>query len=430
MNVGQVIPASGFIKDYMEYATQLTDAPEIFHAASCLAVLSAAFSHYVEIFVPMGDSGKVAWTPVNVWVLITGKSGDRKSTALDMAVDMAGDAVRERIGGIGTSPESTWDLIAAKPDTFFAYSEGAQFFGQFFAPYWKHGQGIFPMLYDGRDVVRDLTGERKKKSNKPTPTYRIEIKRPRVTVAVAVALDHLDTARTTDWTGGLIGRMLMVHAERTTEKEMRLYDYAQEAKLRTWMVNASMALRKKMMANRAPTKLDMTPEARKMYFAWVSKVSNKVHEISPKMQALYNRMSNHVLRISGLYALSMGKLVIGVEAMEPAIRLANDAAFQAIDFVGDLLSDDRVHRMAIKIHEYVRSFNGPYVSANQVCASLKIAYSTLVPAIRSLQLTGKVRIFTSNDTTEVFLATGPETKTLIPGQSYKVDKPGGICRPV
>jgi hypothetical protein len=128
----------------VKYASALTDAPESYHIASALAIHSALISKYIEIAFPTrAPDGRtlVSWSPMHLWCIVVGPSGDRKSTALNHAYNIVKEPVEAQRVGVGSTPESTFDHVGHHPDAFFFYPEGASMFSQFNASFSQHGQG-------------------------------------------------------------------------------------------------------------------------------------------------------------------------------------------------------------------------------------------------------------------------------------------------
>ncbi len=421
-----MVPAQGFFAEYVRYASSLTDAPEIYHVGAALAVHSAVCANHVEIYFPMsskidtdgnsqsviaedvgqrsdGQSVTLAWTPSHLWILLVGPSGDaRKSTAVTLATGVAGDLIIDQTAGEITSPESTFDWVSHHPDSFFIYSEGAALFSMFNASYWQQGQGLFPKLYDGVDMKKHLVaGQRSKKNPNPVP-IEVTIIRPRVSLLVGVATSHLDAARSTDWTGGLIGRMILLYAERerhdpvpgkTNEAEKRrLHDLlAQEQKfvLEQFAKNGGMIIGVKASAG-------------KTYMDWSSQIDTLQKTKGPKVRALYNRLPQHVLRVAGHYALSQGHNVIAMPAMQAAIEFGNFCV-QSIDRIAELLTDDKILRTAVRLRDFLKSHPAEVVSYRMVMNSLSISEYGLKYAIETLTAAGEIRSFISQKKLEKFL---------------------------
>src|SRR3989304_5847477 len=74
----KIIPSSGFLRDFVEYFSEQTDAPQLFHLILAYATLAAVVGNRAY-FTLAGDR-----LFPNLWVVIIGPSGSsRKSTSLN-----------------------------------------------------------------------------------------------------------------------------------------------------------------------------------------------------------------------------------------------------------------------------------------------------------------------------------------------------------
>lgn len=395
MNVTDLIPKEGFLPAYMDYVTRLTDAPETYHVVSALSVLSGACSRIVEgRFDVQAIDGTVLSSvyPTSLWVLIIGPSGDRKTTAMTYATQIgSGSGVIEEVGAISGSPEGTFDLVAKIPDIFMYHPEGSTLFGQLQASYWAQGQGFLCDLYDGRDdppYVRILSAKRTKK-DEDADVRKVIIRRPRVTMLIGIAPDLLDQARKSDWTGGLIGRMLLVYGERSRYDETPpKQDPERRAKLEA--ILGKMKTDLKTFTNGHGLTVGMTRDALEAYIVWARDLDVATTSRPPKLRSLFRRLPLHVMRIAALYAVSQFKDVVDPSSMIPAIRLG-DYSHQSIERVGNLLADDPIMRNAVKIRDMLERTPGNALPVGMISESLRMSWAAIEPAIKTLIVSGKVR---------------------------------------
>lgn len=396
MRVESLVPASGFFLEYLQWVQRLTDAPPVYHIASALSVMSATCSRWAEgrFEVQSLDGTTLSSVyPTSLWVLVVGPSGDRKSTAMDyaMSVGSKSGAIND-ISAISGSPEATFDLVSKKPDVFFYHSEGSTLFAQLQASYWLQGQGFLCDLYDGREdppYKRILTGKRSKKDPTPT-TIEIVITKPRVTILVGIAPDLLDQARKSDWTGGLIGRMLLIYGERTR------YDETPPKKDDVGLLRMSAyiaQIRKGLEGyqNGAGLKVGMQKDALDAYMVWAKDLDAATGARPPKLRALFRRLPLHVMRIAALYAISQFHDSVRMESMIPAIRLG-EYSRQSIERIGDLLADDPIMRNAVRIRDMLERSPGKVLTVATISDALRLSWPVIEPAIRTLQMAGRAKL--------------------------------------
>ena len=391
MNVNDLVPASGFFPSYLNFVRRLTDAPEPYHIVSAISVMSACCSSLCsgkfEVIAPDGEA-LFSTFPTNIWSLIVGPSGDRKSTSMGYAVSTAAGLI-PCISAISGSPEATFDLVAKKPNTFFYHPEGSTLFSQLQASYWLQGQGFLCDLYDGREdppYKRILTGKRSKSD--PTPqTIEITITRPRVTILIGIAPDLLDQARKSDWTGGLIGRMLLIYGESSR------YDETPPREDVVGMLEQAKNLaeiQKALREYKGNMHVGIRPEALEAYMNWARDLDGATRNRPSKMRSLFRRLPLHVIRIAALYAISQYHDRILLDSMVPAIRLG-EYSRQSIERVGDLLADDLVMRNSTKIRDMLEQAPGGSLSIGRISSELRMSWGNIEPAVKTLQMSGQIK---------------------------------------
>lgn len=409
VDVFKLVPPHGFFPRYLRYAAQLTDAPEIYHVMSSLAVFSAITASYTEvvfpslvhmlpepgsIILPADTDSKLAYSPTPWWGLVVGPSGDRKTTAMNLALGVTKDAngisiLQDQLQSVG-SPEATFDAVGRVPNSFFFYPEGATLFNLFKASYWAQGQGLFPQLYDGDDMHRKLAGARTKKDPNPEP-MQIDITRPRVTLLCGVATPHLDTAQSTDWDGGLIARMMLIFAER---KRFEPIAGRRDDKERMALHQLLLQIRENLIKHPGTFRIGMKADAGKMYVDWTRKIDAAMSTKAPKIRSLFNRLPNHVLRVAAHYAVSQGYNAIDAASMSAALALGNYSA-SSVDYLGTILTDDRTVRLITLLRELLSKNGKEFISYREIMHKLGVSKQALRFPIESLLAAGEVKILTS-----------------------------------
>lgn len=99
------------IDDYMEWASEVTDAVPEFHEISCAVVMSALMSTTLRLRTQRNQS-----LVPNIWAMILGESTlTRKSTAMDMAMDFVMDIDRNLIIASDATVEGLISNLALRP---------------------------------------------------------------------------------------------------------------------------------------------------------------------------------------------------------------------------------------------------------------------------------------------------------------------------
>ena len=114
------------VDDYMDWATEATDAVPIYHEISCCMLMSMLMSTTLRL---QTANAKVY---SNLWALILGESTlTRKSTAMDMALDFVYEIDRDLIVASDASAEGLMTALSLRPKmvSIFSRDEVTGFFG-------------------------------------------------------------------------------------------------------------------------------------------------------------------------------------------------------------------------------------------------------------------------------------------------------------
>jgi hypothetical protein len=98
------------IDDYMEWATEVTDAVPVFHELGCAVLLSSLMSTTLRL-----PAGSFKIVP-NLWGMILGDSTlTRKTTAMDMAIEFVHNIDQDLILGSDTTAEGLMSSLSLRP---------------------------------------------------------------------------------------------------------------------------------------------------------------------------------------------------------------------------------------------------------------------------------------------------------------------------
>lgn len=194
-----VLPARGFLRDYVTWGMATTDAPAVYHVAIGLTLLSSVCPAMTYI---LSFGGR---TYGHLFVMLVGDSGSRKSTALEYGVSMLRRDHPNTIGMQLGSYEGLVAQCADSPKTYVPESEMSRFLKQ------AKGDGFLASLKYGYMEAYDAVGL-SRKTAKVSVKGREDI---RVTLAGAVATHLLeDLVDPTDLTGGFLSRFIIALGER------------------------------------------------------------------------------------------------------------------------------------------------------------------------------------------------------------------------
>lgn len=319
MDIKQMMPSHGFFPEYVKYARTQTDAPELFHLGTALAMFSAAAARTTTLAVP--DCTPM---PLHLWVLLVGQSGGaRKSTAIQIGERVLATDPKKKepffpLMALSRSPEATFDLLARTPHGLLLHPEASSFFDAFRKPWWSQADGLLLDMFDGRTMKRVLTGRRTKKNPVPPP-IEIEIKNPRVAFLGGISPAMICMSiREKDRIGGPLGRMLPLWGDRERFNpfpgkprkgvEDRLRNSFQ------WRVTST-----------GPFQVRFAAEVWEQYKAWSRMLDYESCNYADDKRAMATRLQGHVLRVAALYRLGSIPEVNDAEVMERALAFGDAA---------------------------------------------------------------------------------------------------------
>lgn len=194
--VRDLIPETGFIRDYLEYCRPLTDAPDAFHLFNALGLLSTCIGRRAH----MVSFGGHALYP-NLWlVLLAPSSFYRKTTALNISKIILASIEGVTIYPSEFSREALQETIADNPHGVFIWYEFGGILGLLGREYMTGTKDFLSDLYDClSDINRKLKGR------------SFDIKDAYVNIMSATSLDWLkEKIKAQDIRGGFLARFIYV----------------------------------------------------------------------------------------------------------------------------------------------------------------------------------------------------------------------------
>lgn len=295
------ISQANFVRDYIDYAKEVTDAPEVFHHFLSYSVLSAICRG--NIFLCLGDQ-KVY--PNFYLVLIAPSSLYRKSTSLFIAKRLIQDIDKSLLLPQEFSQEALASTLAAAPQGILFWSEFASFLSASEKEYMRGSKEFLTDLFDAPPLY-----SRKLKSG------TVEIKNPVISVATATTLQwFLERAKKDDLKGGFLVRFLWVPASKK-EKRLAIPPEADEEKRKALLYQL------KAIQNIAG-KMSLSNEAKKRYETWHIEHEREADSMEDRdlLGGFYSRFETYGLKFAMLNEVaSTRKLTVSDQSMEKALCL-------------------------------------------------------------------------------------------------------------
>ncbi|MDD5703329.1 MAG: DUF3987 domain-containing protein [Dehalococcoidales bacterium] len=300
------ISPTGFIKDYISYASNLTDAPLEFHLGGALTALATVCGS--KIIYP-GYGGRRQWP--NLYTLLIAPSGlFRKSTSVGIAEDLIAEVDADLILSGEQSREKFLSLLKTNPNVLYPISEFAAVLAMWNRDY---AQGF-------REIIVDLFDCRQEYSRQTLKDGKMTIHRPALNILAASTLDWLKEKLTEgDLRGGLMGRFIIIPGETKAPDPGLKANYDEEAK--TKLINYLKNIRK--LEN---SWVDVTHVLTE-YNEWVRKAEGiMAKQFNPELLGFQSRLASHVLKLMVLLRVSdspepLNKYILQNDDFERAVIL-------------------------------------------------------------------------------------------------------------
>jgi Protein of unknown function (DUF3987) len=304
-----LVPSYGWIRDYLAYAIQCTDAPPIYHIIAAIALTANVLAPEHECNV---DGEPI---PIHDFFLIVGESGNRKSAAIKRALRTvlpcyAETKLTDRIWyPDACTPEGIITALLTDPNRLMVLTEWSELQSQGKAGYWQHAPQFWEMVFDRSPIQRLKINQ------------QVKVDRPSITI-LGASTPSLVKRHTVlhDWDAGKMARYLICYQSKPEDMEMvNAVEHHELLPDLRW--NYSRMMAPSLTGTFVPSK-----EAKEYKDDW---------QYSPDWRAFVNRLpehlkpsglraGDHVYRIATLYQASIDyphNLVIGLDAMIPAIQL-------------------------------------------------------------------------------------------------------------
>jgi len=226
-----VFPPEGFLRHYIDYVSQSTDAPIIYHLGTALSALSLCSAKTDIKILPAEGGCRYQKLSIVMWSVIVGRSGDRKSHAMRRGVNLAKRAcatVPDRAQCILPSDGSIegWtQFLSESPMGLFYRTELSSLLDQSRRGYQEGLKSWLMTLYEDEDFTRITLKD-----------GEMVVERPRVNVLGAIPPDTFkQKTNIGDWHSGYLARHLFFAGSREWLNDIPVTDDAEEMKLARWL---------------------------------------------------------------------------------------------------------------------------------------------------------------------------------------------------
>lgn len=368
---------SRFLVPYAQYVAQRTDAPVEFGHAAGLMCLSG---------VAIGRRWLSNGLHPNLFMLLVGPSSrDRKSTSINLGMEILEDVEPQRMGpgdftmeGLLNQMRTTKDSDPEKSRCVIPIPEFGTYLAQGKKSYMIGGSTLLCQLYDGDTVIRARAKD------------QIVVKNPRVCVIGGCAHGMLEKyVETVDWEGGFFARMMFVLGK------TKLADFSakppENPSARDAVRAALRDLSNELKAFPGVHPMDMA--AMHAYDTYVRSIPDRTGD--PATVAQRERLLNTISKLALLYQIDDNpSSPIGLQAMTNAIAFSMHC-WESFKYAYGLSSGTYLNKLARKLWREISDGEeaGPgsrKIRRRDLMRKFHMNLTDVVPLIKTLKDAGLV----------------------------------------
>jgi hypothetical protein len=374
-----MLPEDSWLRTYVIHATRQTTAPLVYHVGIGLGVLG------VTCPVPYGTHYAGALR-ANNFVLCVGRSGeDRKSTALNIGKDLLDQAANSLIGDYPGSAEGLIESLAEQESQFIPISE----FGKFLS---SGQRGYFEPIKTLLADAWDCHPQQRAKAARQGARVVIRADNPRLSIGAACSIPYLEKhTLAEDWTGGFMGRWLVLYGRRERTDPNPTGD----SRLTETLVNG-LRLRANMPTAGWCTGLDA--EANKTWVDWYHDVSQR--KLPGNIVGIRARAPTMARKIALVLGWDYGPAQAGqpwkmdMSILKPALAITELHIKSLID-LSDVIAEHADARMRRSVLDAIDGKGGT-ATFGEILGRLKMRKRPVMESLEALLEEGRVtRINTS-----------------------------------
>lgn len=341
--VWNALPNHGFLRSYVEYASQCTDANIAYHLASGLTMLTQAVP--LDYCVPYASP---LWG--NLFALIVGDSSkSRKTAAINIARRIMHDAVPGSVGEVPGSQEGLYESLRSQQRQVIVYGEFGEFLAKAEEGYLMALKTAYTNLWDAIPIGRALANSRKGPVNDP-----------RLSLLCGVATDLLERhTEQADWTGGFLARFLTFFGEPEREFATPPIDDAQKRQAMTqWLKQLSAP------SNPPGPCLWLDAQGQQMWNDWYEAMRPQRTGANRRVAAACSRATSNAAKVALLLAWDIGNArsgqpwYVGPAELESALKIA-DLHLKSVIELGERVTGSRDMRDRATVLRHISDIPTP-----------------------------------------------------------------------
>lgn len=304
----EVLPDSGYVREYVLHGQRSCDAPLSYHLAAALNTACSAIGK--ADLVALSKNCKDSKIPLRLWCLVIGTSGDRKSTALSLGQQVLTSALPNRMMPMDATVEKWQEILAHDSDhvKLIFWEEFASLLEGAIRPYSKTSKTWLMVTYSGLSHERSTIGR-----------GSIRIERPRLSILAATPKDTLsDQLTKDDWQSGFMARFNIFGGARTRYERHPTMGSEVPKCLQNHLLKSIGAIKRVEIPFDICDTVDDWAE---------QNIEGERHEIAEDLVPSYNRMHETVQIYAAILESSIERrriperISVGKESTELAIKL-------------------------------------------------------------------------------------------------------------
>lgn len=381
----RLVPPYGWIRDYLAYATQCTDAPPGFHVIAAIAAMALAISRNKVCMVNQYNSMPI---PLHMFLLITGDSGSRKSASIKRMINVISPVLNKVNFGSkvwwpeSCSVEGIIEGFAEDPNRLLVVGEWTELNANMQSSYAKSSPEFWNLVHDGMPIQRRKVGGRV-----------ILVSDPRVSIVGGSIPELIKlSVGSRDWFSGKFARYLILHMSKPLKAEMA---YALD---RSDLVASLQKRFEDFLVDAPPSKMNrfsFSKEACEYKLDWEHSQDwlNFRRSLPAHLEPFGLRASDHTWRLATLYQASMDypwENVVGVDATHAAVEMVWTCALSMLGAFATLPLHDQTPPQ--RVLATLKAAGAKGIERRELMRKLHIPARKLDELIKMFQETGELLV--------------------------------------
>lgn len=363
------VPQDSWLRTYVRHGFLNNTAPISYHVGVGLTLLATTVPpeygmHYAGVLHP------------NQYTMLLGRSGeDRKSTALNLGKGILDDVASSLVGFFPGSPEGLIQSLADQPTQMIPISELGKFLSAAQKGYFEPSKTLLADLWDCGPTQR-------RRAN-----VVIRVDAPRLSIGAACSIPYLEKhTLAEDWTGGFMGRWLVMYGRR----ERTVPNPIPDNTYRTFLVEE---LTRRATSTSAGWCMGLTSAAEELWHDWYYDVMNR--QLPRNIVGIRARAPTLARKIALALAWDYGPVLegdpwrMGERILAPAIAIT-ELHVTSLVHLADVIAehpDARLRRSIIRTIDE----NGGICTLGTILQTLKMRRRPVVEMLDALKEEGRVK---------------------------------------